>query len=226
MSNTPKANARQVGGDHYKTGGTELWDLFGPEAIMFYATRYVARWRKKDGLKDLEKGKHTVEKLRELVTLGAQRPQLPVDRIHVETWAKNQGCDWAEQTIILRIMFWNDKRDIDEAIQGIEYLIEKETPKGFAAMPLVGVEVVPDKDMPEGALRAEYAGLVERQNNAAGYGWGAAVGVRHERMQEIERELHRREQLVNRREVGLTSPEPTNTDVLAAHYKTQEEGYG
>lgn len=120
----PSANARQVGGNHYKTGGLELWDLFGPEAIMFYAVRYVARWRKKNGLQDLQKGKHVVEKLRELG--GARRPMLAVDRATAESWCKNQGCTWVEQTIIMRIMFWESKEDIDEAITGIEYLIQTE----------------------------------------------------------------------------------------------------
>lgn len=64
------ANARQVGGSHYKTGGEEHWDrqwrLFGPAYFIGQITKYVERYQTKNGVQDLEKAKHFLEKLIEL----------------------------------------------------------------------------------------------------------------------------------------------------------------
>lgn len=67
------ANDRQVDGDHYKKHGKtgeQHWDrqyrIFGPGYFIGCATKYVERYRDKNGLRDLEKAKHFIEKLIEL----------------------------------------------------------------------------------------------------------------------------------------------------------------
>ncbi len=64
------ANDRQVGGGHYKTGGEEHWDrqyrLNGPGYFIGCITKYVERYRSKNGIEDLEKAQHFLEKLIEL----------------------------------------------------------------------------------------------------------------------------------------------------------------
>jgi hypothetical protein len=60
-----KANDRQVGGSHYKTGGLQHWDLvemFGWDYFQGQITKYLMRWRKKNGLEDLEKARHYLDK--------------------------------------------------------------------------------------------------------------------------------------------------------------------
>lgn len=61
------ANEKQVGGTHYKTA-YEHWDLmldfgYGVSYLVGQATKYVTRWRKKNGLEDLLKALHFVNKL-------------------------------------------------------------------------------------------------------------------------------------------------------------------
>lgn len=71
-SATP-ANARQVGGDHYKTGGLQHWDLavlFQWDPFQYQITKYVMRWRGKNGIQDLEKCRHFVDKYIEEVKAG------------------------------------------------------------------------------------------------------------------------------------------------------------
>jgi len=61
------ANDHQVGGQHYKTN-YEHWDLVlatGMGYLEGCATKYVARWRNKDGVADLKKALHYVEKIQE-----------------------------------------------------------------------------------------------------------------------------------------------------------------
>jgi len=68
------ANDKQVGGTHYQTGGVQHWDLmaklYGDAHFKCAATKYVARWRKKNGVQDLEKALHYLIKLEELAKLG------------------------------------------------------------------------------------------------------------------------------------------------------------
>ena len=61
------ANNTQVGGTHYKRG-YQHWDLV-PDTDMPYhlacATKYVSRWREKNGLEDLKKSIHYIQKSKE-----------------------------------------------------------------------------------------------------------------------------------------------------------------
>jgi hypothetical protein len=63
------ANKTQVGGSHY-SGDYQHWD-FSVDVGMFgldYAmTKYVARWKKKNGLQDLMKAHHYAVKMKELM---------------------------------------------------------------------------------------------------------------------------------------------------------------
>lgn len=64
-----KANDRQVGGDHYKSGGEEHWDRvhrLGLDYFQGQITKYVERWKKKNGVQDLEKARHFLDKYIEL----------------------------------------------------------------------------------------------------------------------------------------------------------------
>ncbi len=73
----PSANERQVGGTHYKTE-YEHWD-FAIKIPLGYleatSAKYLARWRKKDGIKDLQKAMHYLEKL-------IENKDLPISPCH------------------------------------------------------------------------------------------------------------------------------------------------
>lgn len=61
------ANERQVGGDHYRRNGTEVqhWDyavMKNLDMFQYQITKYVERWRDKNGIIDLEKAQHFLEK--------------------------------------------------------------------------------------------------------------------------------------------------------------------
>ncbi len=64
------ADDRQVGGNHYKRGGEEHWTrvyrLFGPGYFIGCITKYVERYQYKNGLEDLLKAQHFLDKLIEL----------------------------------------------------------------------------------------------------------------------------------------------------------------
>jgi len=64
------ANDTQIGGDHYKKGGEEHWDrqwrLYGRGYFVGCITKYVERYQDKNGIQDLEKATHFIQKLIEL----------------------------------------------------------------------------------------------------------------------------------------------------------------
>lgn len=68
-------NKYQVGGEHYITKDVQPWEAMeawmSEEAFKGYiwgnAIKYLARWEDKGGLQDLEKCKHYLDKLIEIV---------------------------------------------------------------------------------------------------------------------------------------------------------------
>ena len=62
------ANDTQVGGAHYKTE-VEHWDWVASSNLDYFQgqiTKYVSRWRNKNGLEDLYKARHFLDKYIEL----------------------------------------------------------------------------------------------------------------------------------------------------------------
>ena len=78
---TTKADDKQVGGSHYKAMNPAQehwnlvvayqWDYFTAQAI-----KYLMRWRAKNGVQDLEKARHFLDKLIEI-----EKSSVPVKSI-------------------------------------------------------------------------------------------------------------------------------------------------
>ncbi len=69
------ANDKQIGGNHYKKGGEEhldrQWRLYGRGYFVGCITKYVERYHEKNGVQDLQKAQHFLEKLIELENRAA-----------------------------------------------------------------------------------------------------------------------------------------------------------
>lgn len=66
---TPSALARQEGGGHYKDMAIQPIEFIHKNGIPFIegsVIKYVARWRKKNGVEDLKKARHFIDLLIEL----------------------------------------------------------------------------------------------------------------------------------------------------------------
>lgn len=70
------ANSRQIGGDHYRNdGGEQHWDRvrrLGLDYFQAQVTKYVERCWKKNGMQDLHKALHFLEKYIELNTVPVE----------------------------------------------------------------------------------------------------------------------------------------------------------
>lgn len=64
------ANNKQIAGNHYKQfKGSEPWDVISAWNLGYLdgtAVKYIARWRHKNGIEDLRKAIHFLEKLIEV----------------------------------------------------------------------------------------------------------------------------------------------------------------
>jgi lipopolysaccharide biosynthesis regulator YciM len=72
------ANDIQVGGEHYK-GTIQHWDYVIANDLSYLEgqiTKYVSRWRKKNGLQDLQKARHFLDKLIEEAEAGRIKPHV------------------------------------------------------------------------------------------------------------------------------------------------------
>ena len=63
------ANERQVGGKHYKKMRIQHWDFAAANDLDYFQgqiTKYVCRWKDKNGLEDLHKALHFLQKYIEI----------------------------------------------------------------------------------------------------------------------------------------------------------------
>jgi len=95
------ANDKQIGGDHYKKGGEEHWDrqwrLYGRGYFIGCITKYVERYPEKNGVQDLQKAIHFIEKLIELEQNSVQsavQPESPVSPVHPEAYKDSLSGGW------------------------------------------------------------------------------------------------------------------------------------
>ena len=65
---SPRANDTQVAGNHYKQFQIEPWDAIVDWGLGYLdgnAVKYLSRWRHKNGIEDLKKARHYIDKLLE-----------------------------------------------------------------------------------------------------------------------------------------------------------------
>lgn len=125
------ANERQVGGQHYSsTSGLQHWDLiekYGVGYLEGCATKYLQRWKLKNGLQDLEKAAHYIQKLQELhLTEGRMaRGHVPAEALRRFCWDDHEmGAN--ERAAISLLCTWNCAAHLAAALEDVEGLISLE----------------------------------------------------------------------------------------------------
>lgn len=66
------ANENQIGGYHYKTNKIQPWDFIAANNLGYFEgniIKYVSRWKEKNGIEDLRKARHYLDKLIELQSI-------------------------------------------------------------------------------------------------------------------------------------------------------------
>ena len=122
------ANDTQVGGSHYRSG-LQHWDLierYGIGYLEAAATKYVVRWRKKNGVEDLKKSRHYTVKLLELYDEGVRLPRGIVPFAIAQKFFKENELGVLESQIVFELTRWTGREDLLAAIHAIDQLIRSE----------------------------------------------------------------------------------------------------
>lgn len=124
-TSTIDVNKRQVGGDHYKVA-MEHWDwaiALGLPYLEGTATKYIARWKRKNGIEDLEKARHYLEKL---IDCGMDVYQIRRTNITIATadFVVANSLDGREAMICLLIATWRNKEELCHAFMLLSELID------------------------------------------------------------------------------------------------------
>lgn len=122
------ANDRQVGGQHYQSN-YQHWDLAIRVPMSYLegnATRYVCRWRKKEGMQDLQKALHYVDKLIEVFEFSTRLRNLNTVHIHEEVnkFSNANNLSFNEKEFVLTICTTNSMDDLLHARELLTAIIE------------------------------------------------------------------------------------------------------
>lgn len=119
------ANDSQVGGTHY-VSEYQHWDFvakcYGPGYFKGVVTKYVVRWRKKNGLEDLQKARHYLVKLTELVDEGVF--SIPLSFNDSVNFAAVNGLEIYEAAIVSMVTEAREMSQLQEALSMLDTLIK------------------------------------------------------------------------------------------------------
>ena len=115
------ANDYQVGGDHYKKFNYQFWDFAIDAELSFLvgnACKYVARWRDKNGVQDLEKARHYLQKASDTFSFNDNKHRTPWVR-----FTEQLGPDEVQIFNLIRLNCYRS------AIEVINQLIDEQEKK-------------------------------------------------------------------------------------------------
>lgn len=124
-----RANTMQVGGTHYQRGGLQHWDFVEAHGIGYLeaaASKYLTRWRDKNGAQDLEKARHYTVKLLELHEEGSRYQRGTAGVVETNDWVESQrGLDTLTKAALVAVLTWQHAGHLREAIQIMDRLLQE-----------------------------------------------------------------------------------------------------
>lgn len=124
-------NEVQVGGDHYKGVAFQPWDWArshsGDVGLGYYevsAISYIARFRKKGGIQDLEKVLHYVDKMLYCFKLGQYGNKSSPSLLRIREFNKQNVCDRFQSEAITLLCLWRNEAELLEVKKIVEELIQ------------------------------------------------------------------------------------------------------
>lgn len=127
LDNDKRANDYQVGGDHY-LAKFQHWDLAAENRLGYFegqVTKYLTRWRRKNGTQDLDKAMHYLQKLIEAIQDGTLSLPLSRTPLMLETFSVQNGLTLEEKGIFRIMLTYDRLAELDIAMEWIKGLKEK-----------------------------------------------------------------------------------------------------
>jgi Protein of unknwon function (DUF3310) len=122
-------NHQQIGGGHYKLKTFQHWDFVIANGLGYFEgqiTKYLCRWREKNGVQDLEKAMHYLAKLISASREGKQR--LPSDSRYanklteLSTSYPSMGLD--EMAIIRILCVYVTEQELSKSFSMLEGILQ------------------------------------------------------------------------------------------------------
>ena len=118
-------NDYQIGGKHYQSE-FQHWDFviecLGGQYLEGCISKYVTRWRKKNGIQDLQKALHYLAKLADTEECA---PIQDFNKERIDEFCKANSVGGTERRIIYILATWENTEALDEARRLIEQLINE-----------------------------------------------------------------------------------------------------
>jgi hypothetical protein len=125
-------NEKQIGGMHYKAA-FQHWDLVAYNDMGYFVgqiTKYVTRWKKKNGVQDVEKSIHYCDKLIELIK--EEIVPIPEKRsaYSLTKFCKENGLIKLEKDIFILACTYTSMQELQDLREKLDELLEmaKNTP--------------------------------------------------------------------------------------------------
>lgn len=126
-------NETQVGGQHYrdKNPSYQHWDYVAEYDLNYFAgqvTKYITRWKSKDGVKDVQKAIHYLDKLMWLLENG--KLEMPPKRnytmekaLGITKFTREANLDVVETEVFLYMSYYDCMGDLAYARHILEQLL-------------------------------------------------------------------------------------------------------
>ena len=125
------ANSKQIAGNHYKSTGMQHWDYADENNVPYLesaCTKYVLRWQDKNGLQDLHKALHYLEKRIENLARGVG-PVRGGSMSFSDYLSFINGSGLIEREteleIITHVLHWSNGSELETARLALLELIER-----------------------------------------------------------------------------------------------------
>ncbi len=122
----PNPNAMQIGGTHYQTE-YQVWDFtekHGLGGLEVSVIKYLCRWREKgNGIMDLEKAIHFIDKLVDLHKRKGRVPKGCASMTDLQYFCNMQELDTTEEFAVRMISRWSCVADLFLCRGSIQRLI-------------------------------------------------------------------------------------------------------
>lgn len=122
------ANTVQVGGSHYKAHGSAMlqhWDMVSLLNLDYFQgniTKYLFRWRNKNGIQDLEKPLHYLDKYIELHEDGVANLNRVTDNLTLPRIVMVFRLDYFQGTITEDVIWWRTRNGLGSLMSARENL--------------------------------------------------------------------------------------------------------
>ncbi len=124
---TTHPNETQVGGSHYKKATFQSWDwqLYGLGGWEQAIVKYITRYQDKNGLQDLEKAQHYLDKTLFHFRSGEVKNTCRASLSAVHRYLEENQCDCMQRAAIEFIVMWRTEEDLLACKKHVQELIDE-----------------------------------------------------------------------------------------------------